>query len=415
MSSDEALQENIPEENTVSGAADELQNLKEAENTQNSEPSADPASETVQTTGQAADGSQMPAQSDAVTEPAGDTEQTNAGSGDAEPAGDSEQEDLGQSNAGQAEADSSNTESSGSGESDADQMNAETDTPSTIFDIREITQDLRPTAVSEDLTEEEQQQIAEENHTCEGITVSGENLPWYVQFRVNATEDETFSNQEDAQIFTAFEFELWDLLKDEEYEIPDGEYVTVRMCVPEGYSYTVEHLLSSGARESIVPTVEGTTLAFSTHSFSPFGIAGSTVLIGGEGLEQIYATPTPTPKTVKPTSTPKPASTSKPASTPKATSTPKPSGTTKVTPAATATPKPAATAGGSQKTSGESYGTNQSANSTQPTATEAPSQTASRSGSVNTGDTAPLSLYAVLAAFAAAAAGFAAYVKKKRI
>lgn len=52
--------------------------------------------------------------------------------------------------------------------------------------------------------------------------------------------------------------------------------------------------------ETIVPSVEGSTMVFSTHSFSPFGIAGSKPLVGGEIQEDGYgdlvtrATVTPT-------------------------------------------------------------------------------------------------------------------------
>ena len=45
--------------------------------------------------------------------------------------------------------------------------------------------DTRPNVAAEDLTEEEQAAIAVENHSCEGILVSGIELPWDVQFQVN--------------------------------------------------------------------------------------------------------------------------------------------------------------------------------------------------------------------------------------
>ena len=64
------------------------------------------------------------------------------------------------------------------------------------------------------------------------------------------------------------------------------------MTVPvkAGYSYTIEHLLDSGAMETIVPSVDGSTMVFSTHSFSPFGIAGSKTLVGEEIEEDGYDT-----------------------------------------------------------------------------------------------------------------------------
>ena len=43
--------------------------------------------------------------------------------------------------------------------------------------------DSRSDSVEENLTEEEQAARAEENHNCDGISVSGIDLPWYVQFQ----------------------------------------------------------------------------------------------------------------------------------------------------------------------------------------------------------------------------------------
>ena len=65
------------------------------------------------------------------------------------------------------------------------------------------------------------------------------------------------------------------------------------MTVPvkAGYEYTIEHLLDNGATESIIPTVENDTMVFSTHSFSPFGIAGSKQLVGPDDSSNAEATP----------------------------------------------------------------------------------------------------------------------------
>ena len=57
-------------------------------------------------------------------------------------------------------------------------------------------------------------------------------------------------------IFQSFEFELWDLQNNTEYEIPNGEYISVTVPVKAGYEYTIEHLLDNGATESIIPTVK---------------------------------------------------------------------------------------------------------------------------------------------------------------
>ena len=56
--------------------------------------------------------------------------------------------------------------------------------------------DTRPNTAEDDLTEEEQAARAAENHTCEGITVSGIDLPWYVQFQVESGESYEFKNEE---------------------------------------------------------------------------------------------------------------------------------------------------------------------------------------------------------------------------
>ena len=145
------------------------------------------------------------------------------------------------------------------------------------------------------LTEEEQQAQAAINHSCNGIYVSGIELPWYVQFRASAGADYEFSNEDTAEIFKSYEFELWDLKNHVPYMIPDGEYISVTVPVKAGYDYTVEHILGNGGTETIVPDVNGSTLVFSTHSFSPFSIAGSQPLVGNDVAEKGYASPTPTP------------------------------------------------------------------------------------------------------------------------
>lgn len=149
-----------------------------------------------------------------------------------------------------------------------------------IFDRKDEEEDKRPQNAGTDLTETEKEQTAARNHTCDGITVSGIDLPWYVQFRVSGGEDYEFTNEEDATIFKSYEFELWDTQKNTEYKIPDGEYISVTVPVKAGYTYSIEHLLDNGAMETIIPSVDGGTMTFSTHSFSPFGIAGSKSLVG---------------------------------------------------------------------------------------------------------------------------------------
>lgn len=162
-----------------------------------------------------------------------------------------------------------------------------------IFDRKDDTEDKRPQNAATDLTETEKEEIASQNHTCDGITVSGIDLPWYVQFRVSGGEDYQFTNEEDATIFKSYEFELWDTQNNTEYKIPDGEYISVTVPVKADYTYSIEHLLDNGAMETIIPSVDGDTMTFSTHSFSPFGIAGSKSLVGPDAESNTGATITP--------------------------------------------------------------------------------------------------------------------------
>ena len=162
-----------------------------------------------------------------------------------------------------------------------------------IFDRKDEPEDKRPQNAATDITETEMEAIAQQNHTCDGITVSGIDLPWYVQFRVSGGDDYQFTNEEDAAIFKSYEFELWDTQKNTEYKIPDGEYISVTVPVKAGYTYSIEHLLDNGAMETIIPSVDGDTMTFSTHSFSPFGIAGSKSLAGPDAGSDSSVTVTP--------------------------------------------------------------------------------------------------------------------------
>lgn len=162
-----------------------------------------------------------------------------------------------------------------------------------IFDRKDEPEDKRPQNAATDITETEMEAIAQQNHTCDGITVSGIDLPWYVQFRVSGGDDYQFTNEEDAAIFKSYEFELWDTQKNTEYKIPDGEYISVTVPVKADYTYSIEHLLDNGAMETIIPSVDGDTMTFSTHSFSPFGIAGSKSLVGPDAGSDSSVTVTP--------------------------------------------------------------------------------------------------------------------------
>ncbi len=193
------------------------------------------------------------------------------------------------------------------------EVTEEPEEPDNIFDSKEEqSEDQRPSDTEENLSQEEMAERAELNHNCNGISVSGVDLPWYVQFRATSGENYAFTNETDAAIFKSYEFELWDLKNDKEYEIPDGQYISVTVPVKEGYEYSVEHLLDNGAMETIIPSVENGTMVFSTHSFSPFGIAGSKPIVDSGITEDGYGNgnvPTPTPAEKKPEATKAPEKT----------------------------------------------------------------------------------------------------------
>lgn len=71
------------------------------------------------------------------------------------------------------------------------------------------------------------------------------------------------------------------------------KYISVTVPVKAGYTYSIEHLLDNGAMETIIPSVDGDTMTFSTHSFSPFGIAGSKSLVGPDAGSDSSVTVTP--------------------------------------------------------------------------------------------------------------------------
>ncbi len=173
------------------------------------------------------------------------------------------------------------------------------DVEDNIFDnpVLPDNEDDRPTDAEDSMSDEEKEKRASVNHTCNGITVSGVNLPWYVQFRVSSGDSYQFTNESDAMIFQSYEFELWNLQNNTEYEIPSGDYISVTVPVKSGYQYTIEHLLDNGATETIIPSVENDIMVFSTHSFSPFGIAGSKQLVGPETGSDTDDTDAVTPAT----------------------------------------------------------------------------------------------------------------------
>ena len=261
-----------------------------------------------------------------------------------------------------------------------------------IFDgtEKDITKDDRDHSVgaTAEPSDEEKEQLAEVNHNCNGISVSGINLPWYVQFRVASGENYEFTNAAEANVFKSYEFELWDMKNNTEYEIPDGEYLSVTVPVKAGYDYTIEHILDSGAVETIVPSVEGSTMVFSTHSFSPFGIAGSKTLVGEEIEDGSYSSGTGSTSAVS------------------------------ITPTASVTTAPGVTnANNSASADNTAVQNSSSDNQDDSTATSENSETDSSSnsvGAVETGDNTPILPFVIIGIAAAVIVAVLVYLKKKR-
>ena len=269
-----------------------------------------------------------------------------------------------------------------------------------IFDgtEKDITADDRAQSVEEDTepSDEEKAQIAEKNHTCNGISVSGINLPWYVQFRVASGENYEFTNEAEANVFKSYDFELWDLKNNTEYEIPDGEYLSVTVPVKAGYDYTIEHLLDSGAMETIVPSVEGSTMVFSTHSFSPFGIAGSKALVGEEIEDGSYSSGT----------------TSATGTTPQATAA---ASTNTGSTSGTTANNASNTASTSANNTSVQASTSENQNSTSDTADQSEADSKGNSvGAVETGDNTPILPFVIIGIAAAVIVAVLVYLKKKK-
>ena len=193
---------------------------------------------------------------------------------------------------------------------------------------------------------------------------------------------------------------MWNLKTDSKYEIPDGQYISVTVPVKAGYEYTIEHLLDNGAMETIVPSVDGSTMIFSTHSFSPFGIAGSKPLIGENIAEDGYSG-----GTISVTSTPKPASTAVPtkaaaSTTGSGVNTGSNTSNTTVN-NSTSTDNSSATGNNSPAASGQSVSQNSSGS-------------VNGTGVVRTGDNTPVGTFVILVVVAAVVVILIVVLKKKK-
>lgn len=130
-----------------------------------------------------------------------------------------------------------------------------------------------------------QDTAAEVNHTSNGVTVSG-NVPWYVQLKVTVGNDTDTYEPTGLETIVPYEMCLWNIITDSEYKLAGGEKVTLTMAVPENIhlydGLTIVHYMDETHYEYIELKITGETMSFETASFSPFNVAGSTILVGGK-------------------------------------------------------------------------------------------------------------------------------------
>ncbi|MDU7029334.1 LPXTG cell wall anchor domain-containing protein [Robinsoniella peoriensis] len=159
----------------------------------------------------------------------------------------------------------------------------------------DISSAVEITKIYEALSEYEKSQVTEEaynlmiqaqntagelNHAHNGVTVSG-SLPWYVQF--TAEINDSRDNGESGQIIVPYDLKLWDMYRNVAYVLEQGEKVTVSMPVPDAdlsNGLTIYHYKADGTTEVLHPVINGETMSFETSSFSPFDVAGGTLLSG---------------------------------------------------------------------------------------------------------------------------------------
>ncbi|HEY9575555.1 MAG TPA: hypothetical protein VIR32_08465 [Lachnospiraceae bacterium] len=128
------------------------------------------------------------------------------------------------------------------------------------------------------------------NRSNQGISVVG-NLPWYVKLKVTLDDtSKTYEKPNVDTIIAPYEIGLYNLMKDETYHL-QGEKVQLTLPAPNAELYNrlvIVHYLENGGIEYITPFVGESTISFMTSSFSPFHIAGSKVLAGGNVVSGSY-------------------------------------------------------------------------------------------------------------------------------
>lgn len=131
---------------------------------------------------------------------------------------------------------------------------------------------------------EEKAPIGNLEDSATGIKVDGDFLPPYVDLRVSKITDSDIEEVDIEAILKSYEITLWNLKTDEEYEVPEGKKVTVRIPVPEGAqlyeSLIIAHYMEEKGEYEYFIAGQNLNLAdgylvFETASFSPFNIGGN--------------------------------------------------------------------------------------------------------------------------------------------
>lgn len=159
----------------------------------------------------------------------------------------------------------------------------------------DISSVVEVTKIYDALSDNERSQVTEEaynlliqaqntagvwNHAHNSVSVSG-NLPWYVQF--TAEINDSRDSGDNSKIIVPYDLKLWDMYHNIAYVLEQGEKVTVTMPVPDtdlSNGLTIYHYKADGTTEVLHPVINGDTMSFETSSFSPFDVAGGTLLAG---------------------------------------------------------------------------------------------------------------------------------------
>ena len=123
------------------------------------------------------------------------------------------------------------------------------------------------------------------NRVSNGVKVTG-NIPWYVALQVTVGNDTESYVPTGLETIVPYDMKLWNRMDDCKYELPAGEKVILTMAVPENMDLynglTIVHYMDENHYEYIELRISGDKMSFATSSFSPFNVAGSTVLVGGK-------------------------------------------------------------------------------------------------------------------------------------